>query len=575
MEYKMIRRRTFVLLYVVLVFPTIDGTSNTHFLRRSSNEPERLVIHGHTEGIGDDQSQSINTQRQFKQPDSHEQPKINQGLYYQSFGATSRPKSDKKSKEYKHRTDRHDNILYGWDEDELFTTKNTKNTKKDRKAIPPHKSSATTQQRVRNTFSKHTTIPLERKAPGYEPIPTPTLSTSYHDANRDDSLFRSIEDPKSSNQDDKQGKLESPIRHPTNFLSRPCLDQQFETVLSQEPPTFAPVRLPTRQQNYDSPPTRTGLSIVNGDLFDGNDDWRTDDDDQDENDNEQDIPISSENEENDDKDGVPIVSDDKENEVVIDQETKEDEGIIEDPAPIDYNEGNDGLSSFESEEDASKQTWKYVLIGLGSSCLLFVALAMFLRRRSPKFNEYIFAGDKDGDANLETIDNTTVLDQTGVYSGYSRMNSTKSFPDFEDTKSDTPEPSLDYAFEPHDPHTKSSSNQSLGSKSMYEFEEEVQMGNIDNYADDYADDDDDDIDDDDDGIDEDIFDDDEDDDIYLYNYDYEIDDSNKEGDDDPYIEDDPNTEEVDATSMEESTISWEEEGYLSTIDEESNKLGDW
>ena len=621
----MIRRRVAVLLYGVLIFPTIDGTSNTHFVRRGSirNEPERLVIRGLTEGIGDDQSQDINIQRQL------------------------RPKGDKQSEEHKLRTDRHDNILYQWEGDELFTTKNTKNTKKDRKVMPPHKSSATTHKRVRNNISKYTTKPFKRSAPGYEPIPTPTLTPSYHDDNRDGSLSRATEDPKIVNEDDTQGRSEIPTCRPTNFISRPDLDQKSETVLSTKPPTSAPVRLPTRVRNYASPPTRTGLSIDNGDLCDGiniapfrqpsreqhnsspltrtrlpytfdpvdlgdgNDDQGTDDNDQDENVNEEDVPISFDDEENDDKDGPPIVPDDKESEDIIDQETIEDEGIIEDPTPIDNN-GGDDLGSFDSEDDASTRTWMHVLIGLGTSCLFCVALAIFLRHRSQKFNAYHSAGGKDGDVVLEAIDNIIPVDQTGGYSGYARMNSTKSYADFEDIPSDAPDPSHDFAFERHDPCTITPSDQSFGSKSMYESEGEEQMSNIDDDEDDYADE----YIDEDEGIDDDI-DDDDNEDFFLYKYDDENDDSSTaeandpyiedepstaevddpytvnepstvevddpytgddpstEEDDDPSIEDDPNTEENDDASMEESTISSEEEECLSTIDEESNQLGDW
>jgi len=628
MEYKMIRRINIVFLYVVVLFPKAHGMSNKYVLLRGGtiHESERLSIYRHTTDVD---SQRIKTQHEFKQPDSHEQPKMNQELYYRSLGVIPRTlkrskKSDKKSdKIHEYTSDRHDNVFDHSNEYKLSSKNSKKYAKRD--------------------YKEHTTIPIERTVSTYKPITTPTLTTtpslSFHDAQ------------------------------------------------SAKSPTLAPVRQPTRQRNYVSPPTRSALPEEYGKDDDINNNLSDCDEIDDQrinngiygNNKLHDFPISSESVENNDNIGALIVSDDKENEggsdqeiiedeetikdpasnkegtdqktiedeeIIedpasneegFDQETVEDEEIIEDPAsneedidqetteneeiiedstsneedtnqenieneriiedpasneegtdnetkeneknikdPASNEEGTDqatiedggnGKSSLDSKEGGSKETWIYVLMGVIPSCVLFTALTTFLCYRSSNSNAYSFAGGKNGAVNLEKIDNTIPLDHTGGYSGYSRMNSTKSFHDIEENASPLPrplprpsEPSSDFQFMSRDDEqstemfdrspTRLDSNsdqQSFGSRSIYESEGEGPLGNIENYTDD---------------------DNDTDDDIYAYDYDdygdYKIDDIDEEIDD-------LDLDESSSLSYDEE----EEEEYLPTIEEENNLLDTW
>ena len=495
------------------------------------NGLDQLVMHEHARGIGDDQSRIINDkhqiiheQSQAKQPDSYEKHKTSKDINYKSLGTASRRlKSDKKSKRDDLNTYRIDNI---------FDHNNPENAEED-----SNESETTlTHMRMIDMFSKNTSIPIERDVPTYVPVPTP---------------------------------VQPPMINEDNLKS----------------PTLAPARLPTRQQNKAIPPTRTGVSepigtyggsstVVDEDPCDGNDDRETHNS-QLQNAYEHNIAIDMGNDSNN---NPTIVTDDKEkdvspeqetvdhevdadqgtvdNEVYSDQGTVDNENIIEDIVSNENNEDTD-LSIFDSKEDGSSESWKYVLLGVGS--LLLAVFAAFVHFRSSKPDLYGYAGGKDGSVIVEPIDDTIPLDQSGGYSGsganagYSRMNSKESYSQFEDTASPLTESSLDFgSFEGHDPSTQSTPFgpplSPLYSDQSYESSEEGRLGNIDNYTDD--EDYDDDIDN------ENDVDEEDDDDIYLYDYEVE----------------DPDTDEIDGLDMEESTLSWEEEEYLSTIEEES---GEW
>ena len=156
---------------------------------------------------------------------------------------------------------------------------------------------------------------------------------------------------------------------------------------------------------------------------------------------------------------------------------------------------------------------------------------------------------------LTTIDCTVPLDETGGYSTsgttstFSRLNSNKAYSELEEVAAPRGEPSMDFgSIAPHDPTTASATASSLLSSNL-DLSESLQsneeaFGNIDEYEVEYYDDD-----------------------IETENY-YE-----EENEDDEYYYDyeieDPDTEEIDDRDMEEGTLSWEEEEYLSTIDEES------
>ena len=212
-------------------------------------------------------------------------------------------------------------------------------------------------------------------------------------------------------------------------------------------------------------------------------------------------------------------------------------------------------SNTYDSEGTSRGTWKYATLGMGS--ILCVAILALFRKRSlaRRRGKFDSKGDQENSTMLTTIDCTVPLDETGGYSTsgttstFSRLNSNKAYSELEEVAAPRGEPSMDFgSIAPHDPTTASATASSLLSSNLDVSESlqsnEEAFGNIDEYEVEYFDDD-----------------------IETENY-YE-----EENEDDEYYYDyeieDPDTEEIDDRDMEEGTLSWEEEEYLSTIDEES------
>jgi hypothetical protein len=533
--------------------------SNNYFLRRGNeiSEPEQLE----TEIRIDDHSSRVNAEGKREQLEKREGANVKQRLRHQSLeSGQRRMKNEKKRKRTKRKSKRRDNIFNRHNQGELFTTESTIETDSTEfEALPTHRSSRMSHMSITDRMSKHTSPPIERDVPIYNPILTPTVTPFYSD-NDGDSQFSSTEAPRSRFDIDLQGNFENPTATPLNDdndrddsqssstqapRSRFDIDSQgkFENPGRQfeGPPTLAPVRLPTRQ-DYANPPTRNGIEESDGYTEDRNysivldpcdsDDDRTTGRDRLKNKNEHDIAIGPENTKNYDKNVIPIVPDDRENNV--DADTTNDVEIIANPV----SDGQNGISSVKTQADKRRETWKYVLVIVGCSCLLFIVLAIFLRSRSRKSNAYGYAVGKDGTVKIEKIDNTIPLDQT---SGYSRMNSAKSFNDLEDMKPTQSQSAPEFRRESYGLHEQSTPVFSRTQSSIdSDSEGEEKVGNIDSYTDD---------------DDNNTYDDDD-----VYSYDYEIEETE--------------TEEVDELDVEEeSTLSWEEEEYLSTIDEEDEGGG--
>ena len=230
--------------------------------------------------------------------------------------------------------------------------------------------------------------------------------------------------------------------------------------------------------------------------------------------------------------------------------TETDSVTVTDSVLGDINESN-----VHGSEGTSRGTWKYATLGMGS--ILCVAILALFRKQSLKRQKGKFGskGDQENSTMLTTIDCTVPLDETGGYSTsgttstFSRLNSNKAYSELEEVAAPRGEPSMDFgSIAPHDPTTASATASSLLSSNL-DLSESLQsneeaFGNIDEYEVEYYDDD-----------------------IETENY-YE-----EENEDDEYYYDyeieDPDTEEIDDRDMEEGTLSWEEEEYLSTIDEES------
>jgi len=501
MKYKTMRRIIPVLLYAIAVVPSTEGISNSTSLRRG-NPKSRLVGHEDAMGSEDEQPQTVQHRTVHRR---------RQDLYQiNSRNSSRRLKSAKSSKTSKDGSARHHNIfIHDNNHDGPLSEQITNSTQ----------LTNFTQMRMTDSFSQHTTAPLERNVATYVPMPAPIVI-----------------------------------------------------------PTSAPVPLPTRAGNDVNPPTRSGISepvdivdiedpcdemeeretiysqyLANND--DGNNDVAVTDDTEEVVTDQETVPVA--NNEEMIKDPVtrpPLKADDPEDEAVTDQETDIIEQIIQDSASGDKHQRNDSNSS---------EAWKYVLVSIGA--LLLIAFAIFLKFRKPKQDIYGYKGGRGDSIIMDPIDSTIPLDQTdGANSGYSEMNSTKSFTDYEKSL----KAPVDFGnFERHDPSRMSPrvnsrvkvisppqsplESASSGSRSLYESTDE---GNIEEYDDDDE-------------------------------YDDELEESNvfdeEYGDDEEYLSYDETFDEeefeeedkIDETDMEESTLSWEEEEYLSTIEEESGELG--
>ena len=502
MKYKTMRRITTVLLYAIAVVPSINGLSNATSLRRG-NLPDRLAAHEDAMGSEDEQPQTI------KHRTIHRR---RQDLYQTNSRNSSRKlKSTKSTKTSKDDSARHHNIfIHDNNHDGSISGQITNSTQ----------LTNFTQMRMTDSLSQHTTAPLERNVATYVPMPAPIVI-----------------------------------------------------------PTRAPIPLPPRAGNDLNPPTRTGISepvdivdikdpcdemeerdsiysqyLANND--DGNNDV-TGTDDTEEVVTDQGTPPVANNEQmiKDPVTRPPLNADDKEEEeVVTDKETDIIEQLIQDSVSGDKHQGND---------PNSREAWKYVLVSVGA--LLLIVFAIFLKFRKPKQDIYGYKGGRGDSIIMDPIDNTIPLDQTdGGNSGYSEMNSTKSFTNYEQSikapvdfgnferqDASRMSPRVNSRVKVNSPPQSPLESASSGSRSLYESTEE---GNIEEYDDDEE-------------------------------YDEELEESNvfdeEYEDDEEYLSHDETFDEeeleeedkIDETDMEESTLSWEEEEYLSTIDEESGELG--
>lgn len=524
-----------ITLYAVALFPSIDGMANSHVIRRgnSIDEAQRTFKRGDARDIGNEKPHMITDtneiihQRRLEQILSYEGQKENNSLRYRSPKATSRGLKSQKSSKSKKSSNRHHNIFIHGNQEGSLSEQLTNHTalanqtagenllEAQNSTEATEKSSTLTHMRM-DTLSQHTSIPIERNVATYVPMPAPI-----------------------------------------------------------EIPTQASVRLPTRNQNDFDPPTRTGVSEPI--------DIVSDEDPCDEMDERETIynqyQVYDENNmamnmgsEQSSSDTNHVAVTDGTDHAVVDHAQLEESPVsrpVTRPA-LDGDEDKeevgieqDIMNNEQFVEDSRKEgTWKYVVLGIGS--LLVIAFAVFFRFRSKNPDLYSYAkGGKRNSAMLEPIDNTVPLDQTGGKSGYSEMNSTKSFTDYEEKIRATPDGSVDFALsERHDPRIQPirlnspplSPLGSSGSRSLYESGEEGQYGNIEDYDDEeYYDDE---------IEDEHVIDEESGDEEYTYDYELEEEEEEEE------MELTGQEEAIDELDMEESTLSWEEEEYLSTIEEE-------
>lgn len=345
------------------------------------------------------------------------------------------------------------------------------------------------------------------------------------------------------------------------------LSKHTSEPLERNAPTYAPAptdyqasgRVPTRQRDDDVPPTRTGASGPI-DKYAGSSSTTEVEEPCPEFENRDTYYLSYQNLYENNK-GTETGNDqiDGNDNAVFFTNDKE-EASNQDTILGDINEINVNIMDSFEEEGNSRAAWKYVMLVVGF-ILCGAVLALFLRKRSrtAKSDNFGLSGGKESSIMLDPIDSTVPLDETGGYSdtggysasgmntGFSRLNSNKAYSELEEVASPVRLPSMDFgSIAPHDPATESAAASSLQSShldmsSSLQSNEEEAFGNIDEYEDEDFDDD----------IEtEHVF---EEDDEYYYDYEIE----------------DPEEEEIDDGDMEEGTLSWDEEEYLSTIEEES------